>query len=392
MTIQGTLNGTRTPIERRVFVDLLENSVARSRVKYLRALESEEIAFGDLIELSRKADIPYTLFFAPHAVVRAQIQAKTAKLLQGITKKTFSLNSRAMVALSDIELIVKDLIRKQELLKRYDTTLVKNQVVGCIRKSRGSARADADALLDALELSPDAIRSAKSKSAALELLIGHLESRQVLVSRSVNGFMPQSLTGVQFSGITVRDAKVPYVFLAGGSHGDFEEPAGRTIFTLALLSVLVACGKFSPVTYDGRSIPEAAPGREYEVVGQILMPDTEMKAADLSSLESLKAISDQLKVTPSAIAVRAMLLRLIDKEAALRYLGDLEQEFAQRPKSQARTPKAVNGVRKYNGREFSVRMLDALDAGSLSQRTFCREATLNRLHPHQIGDFRLAVR
>lgn len=391
MTIEVTLSGTSTPIERCVFVGLFENSVARGRMAYLRALESEEISFSDLVELSRKSDIPYTLFFAPHAVVEAQIEAKTAKLLQGVTKKTFSVNSRATVALSDIELIVKDLIRKQELLKRYDTTLVKNQVVGLIKRSRGSARADADALLGALELSPDAIRSAKSKSAALELLIGHLESHQVLVSRSVNGFMPQSLTGVHFSGITVRDAKVPYVFLAGGSHGDFEEPAGRQIFTLTLLSVLVARRRFAPVTYDGRSISEA-PGREYEIVGQILMPIDEMKAADLSSLESVKAVSDQFKVTPSAITVRAMHLGLIGRGAARGYLGDLEQEFAQRPKSQARTPKPVNGVRRYNGREFSVRMLDALDAGKLSERNFCREATLNRLEPSQIGDFRLAVR
>lgn len=392
MRLEVMLNGTSTPIERSVFVDLFENSVARHRVPYCRALTSGKITFGELVELSRKADIPYPLFFAPPAVARSQVAAKTAKLLQGVSKKTFSVNSRATIALSDIELIVKDLVRKQELLKRYDTTLVRNPIVGLIKKSRGSVRADADALLAALELSPGAIRSTKSKAAALEFLIGRLESHQVLVSRSVNGFMPQSLTGVQFSGITVRDAKVPYVFLAGGAHGDFEEPSGRTIFTLTLLLVLVARGVFSPVTYDGRSISKAAEISEYEVVGEMLMPVDDLKEADLSSLESVKAVSDLFKVTPSAITVRAMHLGLIGKDVALGYLDYLEQEFAQRPKTNARTPKAVNGVRKYNGREFSLRMIDALDAGKLSDRNFCREATLNRLEPQQIGDFRLALR
>ena len=48
----------------------------------------------------------------------------------------------------------------------------------------------------------------------------------------------------------VRDQKVPYLFLTGGDSGDNPEPIGRQIFTLALLAVFVARGKFAPVTYD----------------------------------------------------------------------------------------------------------------------------------------------
>ncbi len=47
--------------------------------------------------------------------------------------------------------------------------------------------------------------------------------------------------------MTVRDAKVPYIFLAGGDHGDFQEPPGRQLFTLVLMTVLVARGIFAPV-------------------------------------------------------------------------------------------------------------------------------------------------
>jgi hypothetical protein len=52
--------------------------------------------------------------------------------------------------------------------------------------------------------------------------------------------MPQRLTHVKFSGMTIRDNKDPFIFLAGGDHGDDQEPDGRTLFTLALITVLVA--------------------------------------------------------------------------------------------------------------------------------------------------------
>lgn len=101
--IAVALNSTRTMIDRRVFEDLFENSVVSGRAPYRQALDRAEITFGDLVELSRKADIPYPLFFAPHDYVRAQIATKTAKLLQGVSKETFALNSRTTIDVKDVE-------------------------------------------------------------------------------------------------------------------------------------------------------------------------------------------------------------------------------------------------------------------------------------------------
>src|SRR5690625_7905869 len=69
--------------------------------------------------------------------------------------------------------------------------------------------------------------------------------------------------------MTIRDNKVPYIFLAGGDHGDDQEPVGRTIFTLALMTVLVARRIFAPMTWDGGSA-ETDPGREYDIAGVML--------------------------------------------------------------------------------------------------------------------------
>lgn len=390
MLMEVTLGGSRTPIEREVFMDLFENSVVNGRAPYLRALETMEITFTDLVDLARKADIPYALFFAPSALVRAQIEAKTEKLLQGMTKATFSLNSRTTVELRNVELIVKDLLRKQLLLRKHDSTLVKNPIVGLLGNPHQTIEADAEALLDALGLGPESIRETRNKTAALELLIKHLETRQVLVSRSVRGFTPQLLE-VKFSGITVKDPKVPYIFLAGGDHGDSQEPEGRQVFTLTLLAVLVARGIFAPVTYDGRS-SLSDPGREYDIVGQILMPRAEVRSMHLGTLAAVKEAADLFKVTPSAMTVRAMRLGALTAADAAVHLEALEAEYTNSKRPRPRQPKPVNAIRKYNGREFSGRMLDAFDAGNLTAGEFCRTVCSNRIKPHEIRDFRDAIK
>lgn len=391
MQIDVVLNGARTPIARSAFVALLENSVASDRVPFTRALERAEISFADLKSLARVGDIPYSLFFAPLPLVDAQIKAKSKKLLQGLTKQTFSLNSRETVELCDIELIVKDLLRKQELLKKNDDTLGNNRIVGLLRRPDTSAEGDAEELLGALELTQAALRSARNKSAALELIIARLEANQVLVSQSVNNFMPQRLQGVKFSGITVKDRKVPYIFLAGGEHGDFQEPLGRRVFTLTLMSVLVARGIFAPVTYDGRSAGSDV-RREYDVVGEMLMPEAEMKRTDIGSLGAMKEAADLFKVTPTAMVVRSLRLGMVGRDLAHTHMEELAHEYTNREQPPMRQPKPVNAIRKYNGREFSRRMLDALDSGKLSGRAFCREVCLNNLKPSQIDEFREALR
>ncbi|TDS86578.1 hypothetical protein [Nesterenkonia aurantiaca] len=391
MSIDVILRGTWTPIDEAVFTGLLGNSVASTYRSYDKALQNSWINFEDLLFLSRKGDIPYVLFFAPLPVVDTQIQMKTERLLSGLSKTTFSVNSRNQVHLGDIELIVKDLLRKQTLLKTHDKTLKQNKIIGLLSKPGPTIEDDANKLMHALGLAHNAIRSARKKEDALDLLISRLESNQVLVSRSVQHFMPQRLIGVKFSGLTIRDSKVPYIFLAGGDHGDYQEPTGRMIFTLALMSVLVARRVFAPVTYDASS-PGSEVGREYDIVGAMLMPQDALQDVPLETLDEVKAAADEFKVTPSALTVRAQRLSMIGPDTAATHLNELQREFGQRPKSQARQPKAVNAVRKYNGREFSRRMLDVLDTGGISKREFCRVVCLRHIRPSQINDLREALR
>lgn len=387
MTIQIVLEGDRISIDRNVFVELLENSVASDYVGYPNALAKGSIKFSDLVFLARTAEIPSTLFFAPLPLVRAQIETKTRKLLEGISKDTFSVNSRGTVELHRVELIVKDLLRKQALLKKHDDTLKRNKIVGLLGKPGTTVEQDADILMEALGLTHGALRSTKNKQRALELLIGKLEANQILISRSVRNYMPQQLKA-KFSGLAIKDNKVPYVFLA--TENGEEELYGRQVFTLMLLTVLIAHRIFAPVTYSSRSAG-AAPGREFQTVGQILMPTSQMRELNLGSLDDVVAAADEFKVTPSAITVRAAHLKILDVETTNTYLSELERRHASRPKTQASNPLPTNAVRKYAGRELSARMLEVLDSGRISPGNFCRAVCLNKIKPAQLGEFKAGL-
>jgi hypothetical protein len=251
--------------------------------------------------------------------------------------------------------------------------------------------ADASLLRNMLGFTVDELRECKTKTAALSLVIDRFEAKQLLVSRSQQNFMPQNLPrGVKFSGMCVKDKKVPYLFLTGGDSGDNPEPAGRQLFTLVLLAVLVARDKFVPVTYDDYA-DEPISAVEFELAEEILMSAEEIMDWSIDSLEKLRAAAEALRVTPSAMVMRARRLGILTATTANTFLNALHTEFAARSKPTIKQPKTVNAVRRYNGTEFSRRMVQQLDAGRLSAKDFCRVVTLNRLKPSQIGEFKAAL-
>lgn len=385
-----TLARERVPIERQVFTALFHNSVVWSRAPIRAALAGENLSFQKFAKLAREAEIPYPLFFAPLEVVEEQVRLKTDKLMAGFTKSSFSMHSRHRVELRDIELIVKDLLRKQDWLRRYDKSLTKNQLVGLAKHSKAPVIEDARRITETLELDLAAVRKPSSKEAALQVLVRQLEAKQILVSQSTRLHMPQLLDGVKFSGFTVKDKKVPFVFLASGDEGEGFEPAGRRVFTLMLLTVLIAQGTFEPVKYEGHTRDEESP-RAYEVTEELLMPAAEMRALHFEDLSAAVDAGNRFKVTPSAIVMRARKLRLIDGDRFSRFMDELE---ANRPGSSSgprNQPLPVRALKKYNGAECSRRLLGILDAGHINQTDFRRVVLLNKVPVRQIPDFRAEV-
>lgn len=377
----GVKHGTEiVPIERACFDLLFDNSHRRNYADIRTAKSTGTIGFTDLVKHARAAEIPWPLFFAPLPVVHAQVVRKTRLLLEGTSKTVFSMNSRNEVQLADVDLIVKDLLRKQQLLKRLDPTLVKNEVVGCLKFKRPrSVVEEATTLRGKLGLDLADLRSQKGKAKAFEHLIGAFEARQVYVSRNQPGCMLQQVPqGVRFSGLAVKDSKIPYLFLAAGDEGDFE-PAGRKIFTLALLATLIGYGKFSPVTYEDKT-GGGTTKREYDVAAELLMPADELKHLSVPTLDAARNHSDVFMVTPSAFVMRAWTLGLIGRDDADAWLAELERAYRSREKKA--TPMQVNrenAVRRYCGTDYFNRMVAVLAAGRIDAGNFRRNVCLNRL-------------
>lgn len=388
--IDVTVGAEVVSIDRATFVALLNNSVVHSLVAYTKTLDRGHIAFRDLVELCRKAEVPYPLLFAPRSVVEEQLAAKTEKLLAGVSKSQYSMAARGSVELRDIELIVKDLLRKQELYKKHVVDLPVNPLVGSITRAK-TPEDDAQSLFGVLGLSGEELRSQNNKEKAVECYINRLESAHVLVARSTPGYMPQTLSKVKFSGFAVRDPRAPYLFLAGGTHGEDEEPEGRQLFTLALLTVLIGRKMFRAVTMDATALLNAPPP-EYAIAGEMLMPGQLVRSLDLSSLPSIKEGAGLLKVTPSALVVRAQNLKIFGWDVASAHLHSLADEHRRRTKPSARQPKPVHAVRKYNGRRFAGAMLDAVDTGALSEGDFCRVVGARKIKPEDLPDLRQALR
>lgn len=392
MSLNVTLDRVATPIDREVFEALFEQSVVRSYAKVTNALETGSISFKDLVGHARKAEIPYPLFFAPRDVVFEQLRIKRERLLQGFSaKREFSMNSRHHVDLAQVELIVKNLQFKQDWMKK-DKTLGRNPIVGMLRKSRAPIAEDAAKLMAALDLDPKELRGMKKKGDALNLLVEKLEGKNILIAQSVQDLMPQRLPeGKIFSGMTVKDTKLPFIFLASGDEGEAFEPIGRRIFTLTLMAVLVARGRFATVTYDGHTTEENS-NREYWLTAEILMPEADIRCLNLDNLDAIRAASDVFKVTPSAVVMRAQRLRLLTRIEAETYLNDLKDAFDKIEKTPRNRMLPMNALRKYNGHECSRRMLAHYDAGTIKTGDFCRVMFSNAYrNDRAIGDYRAAL-
>ncbi len=153
-----------------------------------------------------------------------------------------------------MELIVKNLQFKQDWMKK-DKSLDRNPIVGLLKKP-GRPCEDAAKLMAALNLDPHGTPYTKNKDDALGLLVDRLEAQNMLVAQSPGPHAAADAKGKIFSGMTVKDTKVPFIFIASGDEGEEFEPTGRRIFTLMLLAVLVARGTFATVTYNGHTTEE----------------------------------------------------------------------------------------------------------------------------------------
>ncbi len=380
----------KSSVSLQVFQTLLENSIAHGDSHFTDAIERGKISFSDLRALAKKTRIPLPLFFSPLNFVEKQIQHQNKILISSFENQNLYMNSRESVDLRDVQLIVKDLIQKRETIKRLYKPVAENKIVSCLKRTCNSLVADTERLTALLNFDLAKFRSYRKKEDAFNYLVSVLENSNIYVSRVQKNAMPQQIKNPSFSGFLLKDKRIPYVFLANRQTDEFEEVAGRRIFTLMLLTVMLARGIYQPVVLSDLE-NETSDSNEYDLVGEILLPKGEMFATNLAHLEAITKYAEDCNVTPSAVVVRSGRLGIISSKERNRLLEALRCEWESETHNNFGKPKLWNSVMWYSGPEFSRRMCDALDSGKISQADYLRVATLNKLVAKQIPSLREAA-
>ncbi|WP_087116733.1 ImmA/IrrE family metallo-endopeptidase [Corynebacterium urinipleomorphum] len=397
--ITVTVDREGVDIPKSVFLHLFEQSFKKYSAPYRDAIDKGRISLSELQKLAHKAEIPWCLFFAPEDLVNEQVRHKAQELRKGVPRRdSISVGTRGSVDVSEVDLIVMDLMRKQAKLREYGGKAPDNKILGLLQKQRAlSAEEQAQLLASKLDFSYPQFQQCKDAGTALDYFISRLAAQNVLVSQGVEDqFMPQSTRDIGCSGVTIRDKCYPYIYLTRGRHDDHQEVPRRKIFTLALLTVLIAQKQFSVVEWnDGNPESfeiESEGVLAYDIAAAFLMPRDRLNPRNLETLEGVREAAKHFQVTPSALVVRCARSRLMPWNRATDFLDQLRREFQSAPKSENRgRHKPENAIAKFANHEFVRRMFDALDAGKLSESEFRLVVTHNKLVKRQLLDLRRAV-
>ena len=352
-------------IDRRVFVALLNYPFILNYKSYELAIETGEIPLNELKELANKLSIPYPLFFAPLAKVREQIKNKDSYLSTKLSKSEIVVSARGSFQIGDIELIARDLGKKQEFLKtRLLPGTEDNVFVGLVAraiKCGTSNKTVAIAIREHLGIELSVIRH-MSKGAVFEYLVDKAEQQGVLVSLSSHNYMPQNLSrDVELSGVCIKDKKFPYIFL-NTRDGDDDplilESDGRKILTLICMLVCISANRFVLNLKEGRSGTDLS-RRIFAIAGEILIPEEDLAEVKVTSLDELREYSNYFKVTPSMLLIRLLRLGLISKPLAGLLKKQLDEALKSKDNGYRPPVSQVRGYGKYNGKRYSREVVTA---------------------------------
>jgi Zn-dependent peptidase ImmA (M78 family) len=361
-------------VAKQIFLLLLDASPARAYVSYTNAISNNQIRFSDLKDLAAKANVPYPLFFAPLAEVQRQIKDKEQNLFEKLPSKAeMRLVGRGSFGVEDVDLIVRDLGRKQEFLKnRVIRGARLNPFIGYVAKKMKEPHTNrelADDIRSYLGINLDVLRTL-SKAEVVNYIRERAEQNNILISFSSYNFMPQNLDpNLGLSGLCIKDKKFPFIFINtrdGDDKPRILESDGRQVFTLTAMLVCIAMNRFIFSTKTPKR-GDSLSRKVFLIAGEILIPQEDVNDLEVNSLEDLKTESSKLKVTPSMLLSRLLECRLIDPKLAECLREALRDELNSIPPSPKRPPRQTTGYGKYNGTRLSHEVVKAFKENKISQ-------------------------
>lgn len=360
-------------IDKQVFIDLLDVSPLQEYKKYSEAITNNKISFHDLKDLAIRGGIPYALFFAPREIVKKHIEEKNRNLIQKIpTKDELKIGTRGFVELKDIELVVKDIGRKQEFLKsRILTSASQNTYIGSIVKKVKlgfSIEEIAEGIRNEFDIDLSVLRTL-SKEKVLDYLRSCIEKKGILVSFSSHNYMPQNLDReLTISGICIKDKKFPFIFVNtrdGDEKPRIIESSGRQIFTLLTMVVCIGLNQFVLSSKKGKGKNDVSK-LAYKVASEILIPKNHLTNITPLHLETLKEKAHFFKVTPSMLLYQLKENKKIDAASAETLWAQLKVEAQKKESKVKHQPLPVTGYSKYNGDRFSREVVKAYTEGAIT--------------------------
>lgn len=356
-------------ISKEVFTALFENSHIYYKKDYIEALEDNKIKFNKLKELSRDAGIPYSLFFAPIEKVQKQIEENNDIIFKGVQGGPIAISSRGDIHLRDINLIIKDIQKRQQLLTKNHRETVINPIINL--RQQQSIVDMANAIVSTLDLDMNKFRNYSKKEAAYEYLVTCLEEKNVIISRSRRGVMPQTIRKeLHFSGFSVKHKKYPAIFLHSKDEDKANDPAGRRIFTIFLLLSCMANKRFAVVSYN-QNVKEPAQNIEYITAEEILMPEDAISGIRVNNIEEIESIADCFKVTPSMALVRLKRLGCINEDDFNSFFELLDRKWQEASEQNdgngfKYNAKDTTRIITYNGKLFTAEIINLLRANKIS--------------------------
>lgn len=351
-----------------VFEALFENSHIYYKQDYKRALNDNKIRFNKLRELSREAGIPYSLFFAPLEKVEESIKRNNEIIFDGVQDVPVAIASRGDIRMRDVNLIIKDIQKRQQFMAKNHREAEINSIINL---RQGQEAADvAKSIIGVLDLDMERFREYSSKESAYNYLVSSLEKKNIIVSRSRRGVMPQSIKqGLNFSGFSVKHKKYPAIFLHSKDEDRISDPAGRRIFTLFLLLACMANKRFTTVSYN-QNVKEPAQNIEYIVAEEILMPEEMVRGIRIGNIDELEALAEAFKVTPSMALVRLKRMECIEKDVFEEIFESLDNKWRKTSEQKSNdgfkyNAKDITRVITYNGKLYAMEVMNLLRAGRI---------------------------
>lgn len=352
-----------------IFFMLFNNTIVRRERSFFNALKESTIQYDDFLKLSRKGEVPYPLFFLNKQLVTDIIERFNKKVYFGVSKEQLSLSSRGDFNLSDISLILKDITRKQNYLKKE---IEENNII--LSRFYHTSKSIIDQAQEIRQITGYEITQVfdYSKERSFMLLDNGLAKLNVFISLHVHNYSPQNISSkLQFSGIAISDKKCPFLFIKAGDNDSKIELWGRRLFTAALLLSCLLHSDCRPVTMDG-GCRDLITNHHYQFAEEFLMPESYFKEEICSSLIEVDQLARKYSVSPSAIVMRLFRLDKINEETKDAYLTDLNKKWEELRKSKGggKKMKIATAILRYNNRAVVSKLLTRYDKKALNISDF----------------------